>query len=662
MNTISVQGPSIPVPPSASDPELPTKESQQNHTVIVLFYKYFVSRSRRDSNAPQHVDNQMDPPWLIWLRRSPDYYVPRLEMYCKELCARLGLKGRILIAAEGVNGTLSAASPETLQRFITTMEELNILLELGQPPDSGDDYDSKRHALPENQFCTGLSSYSKLEERMFSNVDWKLSTATTSKHSNNGSGSTPSEPEHTPFLQPFPDLKVSIVKEIISTGGEVLVDDIFDFGGQHLSPSEFHECLLQNPDAVLIDVRNTFEHAIGHFVHPVTGEPALNPEMVTFSSFDATFAATHAKALVDKPVLLYCTGGIRCEKASVWLKQRGVSNVSQLSGGIHRYLEQFGDTGCFQGKNFVFDQRVAQTPSECHLPEELPSEGDGVPLQITSTQNGGTVVGRCIECHDLFDELCGSRLCTVCRDLVLICPFCRVQRREYHCARHEALKTCYFTFLEIYTVDELEQFASELQQLRDTMFRPPAQHRNVRRTLSRQLERIASRIQMLETGLASVEDRAVAPRRCRTCLEPSTVCDGRCWGFWKTTHTYQFLSVEQETGQKFVNTETVTTEKIATIEVGDCVEPGPDWNELRLGSRFVSSKGSEESYSLRRGTVKEIKTWGVGSTELDCVAVYWDNIFSGSSKALQIYRWGVVALNGKRLYDLRKVPRFRCNA
>jgi predicted sulfurtransferase len=657
MNTVSAQGLSVPVSPSTSDSELPPGENQQNHTAIVLFYKYFVSRRRLHSNATHHVDNDTDSPWLIWLRRSPDFYVQRLELYCKDLCMRLGLKGRILIAAEGVNGTLSAATTETLQRFITTMEALDILLEFGQPPEYCDDSDSKSHALPENQICTGLSSHSKLDERMFSNIDWKLSAAKTSKQSNNGSGSLPSESERTPFLQPFPDLKVSIVKEIISTGCEVSVDDINDFGGQHLSPSEFHDCLLQNPDAVLIDVRNTFEHAIGHFVHPVTGEPAINPEMVTFSSFDATFAATHAKALVDKPVLLYCTGGIRCEKASVWLKQRGVSNVSQLSGGIHRYLERFGDTGCFQGKNFVFDQRVAQTPSECRVPDKLPSEGHGVSLKDAPTQNGGTVVGKCIECHELFDELCGSRVCTVCRDLVLICPHCRVQRREYHCARHEAFKTCYFTFLEIYTLDELEQFANELRQLRDKLFQPPTQHRNVRRTLSRQLERIATRIQALETGLASVEDRAVSPRRCRTCLEPNTVCDGRCWGFWKTTHTNQLSSVEQEMGRRNINPEPVAKEKIAPVDVGDCVEPGPDWNELRLGSKFVRSK----SCTLRQGTVKEVKTWGVGSTELDCVAVHWENSVSGSSKALEIYRWGVVALNGKRMYDVCKVPRFRSN-
>ena len=112
---------------------------------------------------------------------------------------------------------------------------------------------------------------------------------------------------------------MSIVQEIISTGGTVSVQDVKEYTGQHLTPQEFHECLLQHQpgggdsssinkkNIVLIDVRNTFEHAIGHFVLPADETPAVNPETVTFSSFDATFCATHAEKLKDCKVLMYCT-------------------------------------------------------------------------------------------------------------------------------------------------------------------------------------------------------------------------------------------------------------------------------------------------------------------------------------------------------------------
>jgi UPF0176 protein len=113
--------------------------------------------------------------------------------------------------------------------------------------------------------------------------------------------------------EPFPDLKISIVKEIVSTGGLVSVDDIPKSAGKHLTPEEFHQALVedQGKDVVLIDVRNTFEHDIGHFVTPETGEPAMNPAMVAFSSFDSNFCAKNADNLKDKKVLMYCTGGIR---------------------------------------------------------------------------------------------------------------------------------------------------------------------------------------------------------------------------------------------------------------------------------------------------------------------------------------------------------------
>ena len=200
---------------------------------VVLFYKYFV-------------------PCPPLLRRYPEHYIEELYRHQKELCTRLQLKGRVLLALEGINGTLSARNEAVLQEYTTAMDSFNLVRDCVLPDNANDQPDE-----------TG-------DGRLYSLIDWKQSAA----------GNDISEP--------FPDLKISIVKEIVSTGGVVHVDDIPRLGGKHLTPSEFHKALINpNDDVVLVDVRNTFEHEIGHFVHPKTHQAAMNPNMVTFSNFDA---------------------------------------------------------------------------------------------------------------------------------------------------------------------------------------------------------------------------------------------------------------------------------------------------------------------------------------------------------------------------------------
>lgn len=245
----------------------------KHHSAVVLFYRYF-----DDAEKVQQVD------------------APRIQAFCKALCCRLGLKGRILVATEGINGTISAQNRALLDEFIDSMEGF------------------------ETEHKDGCKQI-----QLFRGIDWKIST-TTEK------------------LEPFPDLKISIVKEIISTGGTISVQDVKRFGATHLSPKQFHETIRENPDCVMVDVRNTFEHAIGHFVNPSTLSPAVNPETTTFCSFDKLFCQANADQLKDKTVMMYCkcrlhllhtnsvfspflllnllpvrlgTGGIRCEKAYV---------------------------------------------------------------------------------------------------------------------------------------------------------------------------------------------------------------------------------------------------------------------------------------------------------------------------------------------------------
>eukprot|EP00854_Cymbomonas_tetramitiformis_P019440 gene19440-23243_t len=110
---------------------------------------------------------------------------------------------------------------------------------------------------------------------------------------------------------------------------------------------------------VVVDVRNQYEYDVGHF------KGAVSPGMRHTAQWQQ-FVGNNLDsgcALRGKKVLLYCTGGIRCEKASAYLKASGCEDVSQLSGGIHRYLEEFGEHGLFQGKNFVFDKRMAAASS-----------------------------------------------------------------------------------------------------------------------------------------------------------------------------------------------------------------------------------------------------------------------------------------------------------
>lgn len=160
-------------------------------------------------------------------------------------------------------------------------------------------------------------------------------------------------------------------------------------------------------DVVLLDVRNRFETSIGHFFD-AKGRPALHPNMRNYSGF-ADYANRNREEFQGKTVLMYCTGGVRCETASAHIKGAGIADrVFQLDGGIHRYLEAFPpeEGGRFKGKNFVFDRRVAMPASAAN-----PAESG--------------VVGRCSECKSPWDELAGAVVCTVCRDMVLVCPSCR---------------------------------------------------------------------------------------------------------------------------------------------------------------------------------------------------------------------------------------------
>jgi len=192
----------------------------------------------------------------------------------------------------------------------------------------------------------------------------------------------------------FLKLKIKVRPKILADGIE---DDSFDATktGPHLAAAEFND-LVENPDTLLVDMRNHFESEIGHF------PGAVLPESETFRQALRETADKLVDYKKDKSVIMYCTGGIRCEKASAFFLHQGYSKVYQLEGGIIHYLHQIEKSGLpnkFLGKNFVFDQRLAEKVSE-------------------------DVVATCHQCNQPCDTHinCGNKACNI---LFLQCRECR---------------------------------------------------------------------------------------------------------------------------------------------------------------------------------------------------------------------------------------------
>ncbi len=164
----------------------------------------------------------------------------------------------------------------------------------------------------------------------------------------------------------FYKLTIKVRPKIVADG---LDDSSFDPGntGEYLTAAEMN-AYLDDPEAVVIDMRNAYESEIGHF------ENAVTPNVDTFRE-ELQMVPELLKVHKNKKIALYCTGGIRCEKASAWLKHQGYENVKHLKGGVIDYKHQVEREGLpnrFKGKNFVFDERLGERVgdeiiSHCHL-------------------------------------------------------------------------------------------------------------------------------------------------------------------------------------------------------------------------------------------------------------------------------------------------------
>jgi len=219
----------------------------------------------------------------------------KIANWQRSLCEGLHLKGRIILAHEGINGTIGGSDQNT-QKYIEAM---------------------KQHEL-------------------FGNIDFKTA----------GGGS-----------ESFPKLKISIKNEIIRLG----VDHVgvtTENTGIHLSPDETHELLSNRHDnLIVLDARNDYEWEVGKFAD------AELPNIKTFREFPE-YVDKNLDRYKDKEILMYCTGGVRCERATAYLVQKNVAKkVYQIEGGIHRYIEKHPD-GFFRGKNYVFDNRITVKANE----------------------------------------------------------------------------------------------------------------------------------------------------------------------------------------------------------------------------------------------------------------------------------------------------------
>jgi UPF0176 protein len=207
-------------------------------------------------------------------------------------CADLGLRGSVLLAREGINGTL-AGSPDAIGELV------------------------------------GLLRDGSLFDGRLDNLELKFSTAA---------------------AMPFRRLKVRLKKEIVTLGDPAA--DPTRQVGIYVDAADWN-ALIAAPETVVIDTRNAFEVAMGTF------SGAIDPGIEHFGQFK-DFATRHLDPAQHRKIAIFCTGGIRCEKASAYLLARGFTEVYHLKGGILKYLEGVPEAESrWRGDCFVFDERVA---------------------------------------------------------------------------------------------------------------------------------------------------------------------------------------------------------------------------------------------------------------------------------------------------------------
>ncbi len=171
---------------------------------------------------------------------------------------------------------------------------------------------------------------------------------------------------------PFAKLVVKVKPEIVTMRVDGV--DACQRTAEHLAPETFRDWLRGGEDMVVIDTRNDYEYRLGTF------KGAINPHTDAFHEFPA-FVGEHKDELAERKVVMFCTGGIRCEKATSWMLAEGFGEVYQLDGGVLNYFERVADADRdWQGELFVFDERVAVDTELCETDSVLCSEC-GAPIK-----------------------------------------------------------------------------------------------------------------------------------------------------------------------------------------------------------------------------------------------------------------------------------------
>ncbi|MGC1176561.1 MAG: rhodanese-related sulfurtransferase [Candidatus Saccharimonadales bacterium] len=269
------------------------------------------------------------------------------RLWQRALCEKLNLTGRVIIAEHGINGTLG-----------------------------GDLTDLKAYVKQTKSYAA------------FKNINFKWSAG---------------------GRENFPKLSVKVRPEIVTFGvpDEIEVDhEGIVGGGKHLKPKQVHELVKKRGDDVIFfDGRNAYEASVGKF------KDAVVPEIDHSRDFAAELDNPKYDTVKDKPVVTYCTGGIRCEVLSMLMKKRGFQEVYQIDGGIQKYGEEYADTGFWEGSLYVFDGRLG-----------------------TKFSDQAKDIGACVHCQAKTSNYqnCAT---TSCNKLILVCSKCETQKHCSECIR-----------------------------------------------------------------------------------------------------------------------------------------------------------------------------------------------------------------------------------
>jgi len=273
-----------------------------------------------------------------------------IRVWQRDLGEALGLRGRLIISPDGINGTLGGDLP-ALKKWVRSFR-----------------------------------SYAPFAK---ADIKWSEGTAI----------------DETGHSTDFPKLSVKVRDEIVSFGapGELRVDEHGVVGGgERLTPEGLHELVAARDDVVFFDGRNALEAQIGRF------RGAIVPDVETTRDFVQLLDSGAYDDLKGKPVVTYCTGGIRCEVLSSLMTARGFGEVYQLEGGIVRYGETYGDDGLWDGSLYVFDGRGSVDFSD-----------------------HAAVIGECVACGNSTKRTANCPDAS-CRVQLVVCEECDAVRCPQH--------------------------------------------------------------------------------------------------------------------------------------------------------------------------------------------------------------------------------------